>query len=176
MQELASLLLWKCNDSMRWYARLLITVVHVLCCTIFPNFRYDTVLEFITSFWIIFVYAMCVQSIVQGCFLHIPERQRVRPFEELPIQRFIHHRKQRRHHQRLHSLPFRTFHPHSFIPADKKSLRLRQPLLHLPAHRHGAARSLHRSRPLQRRSLRSHRQSTLYSLSQSHPRSARAAG
>lgn len=68
MQELASLLLWKCNDSMRWYARLLITVVHVLCCTIFPNFRYDTALEFITSFWIIFVYVMCVAVYCAGLF------------------------------------------------------------------------------------------------------------
>ena len=68
MQELVSLLLWKCNDSIRWYARLLITVVHVICCTICPNFRYDTVLEFITSFWIIFVYLICVAVYCAGLF------------------------------------------------------------------------------------------------------------
>lgn len=176
MQELVSLLLWKCNDSMRWYARLLITVVHVLCCTIFPNFRYDTVLEFITSFWIIFVYGMCVAVYRAGLFSPHSGKTTSSTLRRASDPTFY-PSSEAMSSSPAPTLSVTSYLPlHSLISTDEKSLRLRQPLLHLPAHRHGPARSLHRSRPLQCGSLRSHRQGTLYPLRQSNPRSARAAG
>lgn len=170
MQELVSLLLWKCNDSIRWYARLLITVVHVMCCTICPNFRYDTVLEFITSFWIIFVYLICVAVYCAGLFSPHSAKTTSSTLRRASDPTFY------PSWEVMLSSPAPTLSVISYFHflnlffnfPDKKSIRLRQPLLRLPSHRHGSGRSFHPSRSFQCGGLRSHRQSTPQSHRESY--------